>query len=59
MSAKAEVLKVYPKAYAYKWGGPVPWVIYSGDEIRGSLNSGDKTAAQAWAAALVTIKEKP
>ena len=49
MTPKQRVLKKYPHAYAYRWAGTSPWVIYSGGYVNMSLNECDKTAAQAWA----------
>ena len=57
MTPKQRVVKKYPDAHAYRYGGPFPWVIYSGERVNRSLNVQDKTAALAWKAAWGSIKQ--
>lgn len=49
--AKRAVKKKYPKAYAYRYAGPCPWVIYSGEHVNTALNVSDKSQRAAWEAA--------
>ena len=63
MTPKQKVLRVYPKAESYEWGGTgARWCIYSGTSrvrrgvhsysvLNITLNVADNTAQQAWAAA--------
>ena len=55
LTNKQKVLKKYPDAYAFKWAGPCPWVIYAGDDPfvyqYRTLSAGNTTAAAAWAVA--------
>lgn len=55
LTPKQRVLKKFPDARAYKWGGPRPWTIFAAADgaYQGiALNVTDVTAAQAWASAL-------
>lgn len=49
--AKRRIKKKYPKAYAYRYAGPCPWVIYSGEHHNRALNVSDKSQRAAWEAA--------
>lgn len=52
LTPKQRVLKRWPKAYAYRFGGTLPWVIFVGDfRAQNTLNVQDKTAAKAWESA--------
>lgn len=57
LTPKQRVLKKFPKAHAYRYAGVVPWVIYSGDPVIGSLNAADRTAAQGWAEAAKLVRK--
>lgn len=49
--AKRAIKKKYPKAYAYRYAGAHPWVIYSGEYPNRALNVSDKSQRAAWEAA--------
>lgn len=50
-TAKQRVRAKFPTAYAYRWGGTTPWVIYAaknGTWAGVSLNLSDTSATKAW-----------
>lgn len=56
MTPAEQVRARYPKAYAYRFAGPSPWVIYSGEApVNRTLNVSDKSRRAAWAAAAEKI----
>lgn len=68
LTPKQRVLRKYPTAYSYRYAGPSPFCIYSGEVVvlrgrRGrtynrSLNVSDATVQAAWSDAARRISRK-